>query len=66
MAKRRVEVLCKNEIYSIVKTQDALALQYSDSQDYEDKRAEFQNTYAALNDVYFMSDKGLYEGKLID
>ena len=66
VTKRRVEVLCKNEIYSIVKTQDALALQYSDSQDYENKRAEFQNTYAALNDVYFMSDKGLYEGKLID
>ena len=64
--KRRVEVLCKNEVYSIVKTQEALSLPYMDSKDYDIKRAEIKNTYATLNDVYFMSDKGLYEGKLID
>jgi len=64
--RRRVEIIYQNDIYAIVKSQSALAAPYASDSDFDIKRAELENTYPCLNDVYFLSDSGLYEGKLID
>ena len=66
VTRRRVEILVQNENYAIIKSQAALAAPYAADGNFELKRAELENTYPCLNDVYFLSDKGLYEGKLID
>ncbi len=66
VTRRNVEIIYQNEVYAIVKSQAALSASYVADSDFDIKRAELENIYPCLNDVYFLSDKGLYEGKLID
>lgn len=66
VTRRRVEVIYRNETYSIVRSQQSLVSQYLGSDEYNEIKAEIENTYPSLNDIYILSERGLYEGKLVD